>query len=118
VELASGQSFAIGGLIQNTGNYANNSVPGLGDIPVIGELFKSDQFSHDETELVIIVTPYIVTPVSGRLAAPTDALIGPSGGGLIDAPHPLTAPVGGGAVSGAQQGQMGGLAGPAGFGVE
>ena len=118
VELASGQSFAIGGLIQNTGNLANQSVPGLGDIPVIGELFKSDQFSHGESELVIIVTPYIVSPVSGKLAAPTDALMGPSGAGFVDAPHPLTAPVDGAAGPGAPQGQMGGLAGPAGFGVE
>ncbi|MFI5461662.1 MAG: type II and III secretion system protein family protein, partial [Isosphaerales bacterium] len=118
VELASGQSFAIGGLIQNTGNLSNQSVPGLGDIPVLGELFKSDQFTHDESELVIIVTPYIVTPVSGKLAAPTDALMGPSGGGFVDAPHPLAAPVGSGTGSLVPQGQMGGLAGPAGFGVE
>jgi len=118
VELASGQSFAIGGLIQNTGNISNQSVPGLGDIPVLGELFKSDQFTHDESELVIIVTPYIVTPVSGKLAAPTDALIGPSGGGFVDAPQPMSAPVGSGTGSLVPQGQMGGLAGPAGFGVE
>jgi pilus assembly protein CpaC len=118
VELASGQSFAIGGLIQNTGSIANQSVPGLGDIPILGELFKSDKFQSDESELIIIVTPYIVTPVSGRLAAPTDALMGPSGQGLIDAPQPTTAPVGNGAGAAAPQGQMGGLAGPAGFGVE
>jgi len=119
VELASGQSFAIGGLIQNTGNVANQSVPGLGDIPILGELFNSNQFQHDETELIIIVTPYIVTPVSGKLAAPTDALMGPSGSGPIDAPQPSTAPPAGAAgSSGAPQGQVGGLAGPAGFGVE
>jgi pilus assembly protein CpaC len=118
LELASGQSFAIGGLIENTGSIANQSVPGLGDIPVLGELFKSDKFTHDESELIIICTPYIVAPVSGKLAAPTDALFGPSGSGVIDAPQPIVAPSAGAAGSGAPQGQMGGLAGPAGFGVE
>ncbi len=126
VELASGQSFAIGGLIQNTGNLANQKVPGLGDIPIIGELFNSDQFTHDESELIIIVTPYIVKPVSGRLAAPTDALMGPSGRGAIDDPgQPEVAPSASSGISGGgstpnnpPQSPSGGLAGPAGFVVE
>jgi pilus assembly protein CpaC len=114
IELASGQSFAIAGLIQNNSKLANNSVPGLGDIPVLGELFKSDKFQRDQTELVIIVTPYIVTPVSARLPAPTDGTIVPQTSGLnpqggTSGILPPTQP---------QQSQAGGLNGPAGFGVE
>lgn len=93
-------------------------MPGLGDIPVLGELFKSDKFQTDEFELIIIVTPYIVTPVSGKLAAPTDALLGPSGQGIVDAPQPTITPAPNGQGAAAPQGQVGGLAGPAGFGVE
>ena len=49
--------------------------PGLGDVPVLGGLFKSDRFQREESELVIIVTPYVVRPISRqRLAAPTDGL--------------------------------------------
>ncbi len=72
VELGSGQSFAIGGLIRS---YQNNDVskyPFLGDIPVLGALFTSTRFRNSETELVIIVTPYLVKPSSEQLAAPTD----------------------------------------------
>jgi pilus assembly protein CpaC len=80
VELASGQSFAIAGLIQNNSRIDADKVPGLGDIPILGELFKSDSFQRDESELVILVTPYIVQPVSApRMAAPTDATDGPEG---------------------------------------
>jgi pilus assembly protein CpaC len=76
VELGSGQSFAIAGLLQN--NVTNNisKFPGLGDIPVLGTLFRSTRFQRDESELVIIVTPYIVRPVSNqRMAAPTDGFV-------------------------------------------
>jgi pilus assembly protein CpaC len=80
VELASGQSFAIAGLIQNNTRHNADKVPGLGDIPILGELFKSDRFQRQESELVILVTPYIVEPVSDRrLAAPTDATFGAEG---------------------------------------
>ena len=70
VELASGQSFAIAGLIQN--NVTNNiqKLPWLGDLPLLGALFRSSQFQRNQTELVIVVTPYIVKPVAGR---PRDA---------------------------------------------
>jgi len=55
-------------------------VPGLGDIPILGDLFKSDKFQRQESELVILVTPYIVQPVSApRMAAPTDATTGDEG---------------------------------------
>ena len=56
-----------------------NKFPGLSDLPVLGALFNSNSFRRDETELVIIVTPYIVRPVSpGKLAAPTDGLVEPN----------------------------------------
>ena len=74
VELGSGQSFAIAGLLQDSTTLAATGIPFLGDIPILGALFRSDSFQRNETELVIVVTPYIVRPVSDpdRLAAPTD----------------------------------------------
>ena len=72
VELGSGQSFAIGGLIRSYQNNDVNKYPFLGDLPVIGALFTSTKFRNSETELVIIVTPYLVKPSSEQLAAPTD----------------------------------------------
>lgn len=78
VELGSGQSFAIAGLIQNNVTHDISKFPGLGDVPVLGGLFKSDRFQREESELVIIVTPYIVKPINNqRLAAPTDGLESP-----------------------------------------
>ncbi len=78
VELGSGQSLAIAGLIQNNVTHDISKFPALGDIPVLGGLFRSDRFQRDESELVIIVTPYIVSPVSrSRLAAPTDGFSPP-----------------------------------------
>jgi pilus assembly protein CpaC len=78
VDLASGQSLAIAGLLQNNYTQSLSKFPGLGNVPVLGALFRSDSFEHDETELVIIVTPYIVKPSSGRLAAPTDGYAPPT----------------------------------------
>jgi pilus assembly protein CpaC len=78
VELASGQSFAIGGLIRRTFETDVNNVPWLGDIPILGALFRSSRFQKNESELVIIVTPYIVRASSARLKAPTDRLAPPS----------------------------------------
>ena len=73
VELGSGQSFAIAGLLQADTNQTVNETPGLADIPVLGALFRSTDFRRRETELVIIVTPYLVRPVSSAaLAVPTD----------------------------------------------
>jgi pilus assembly protein CpaC len=81
VELASGQSFAIAGLVQSTNNINAEEVPGLGDIPILGELFKSDQFQHNESELVIMATPYVVQPISNPAAPalPTDSVMGAEG---------------------------------------
>ena len=78
VELGSGESFALAGLLQHTAEQDISKVPLLGDIPIIGALFRSNRFQRNETELVIIVTPYLVNPVPTRLAAPTDGLIHPS----------------------------------------
>ncbi len=70
VELASGQSFAIAGLLQNNLERELQKFPGLGDIPVLGALFRSDKFRRQETELIIIVTPYIVNPVKNGIQIP------------------------------------------------
>ncbi len=79
VELGSGQSFAIAGLLQNNITNSLQKFPWLGDVPILGSLFRSTQFQRDESELVIIVTPYVVRPVSSkRVAAPTDGFIAPS----------------------------------------
>ncbi len=80
VELGTGQSFAIGGLLQNNVTSQVSRYPGLGDIPVLGVLFRSTQFQRNETELVIIVTPTIVRPAAGpgALRSPTDAVSAPS----------------------------------------
>ena len=80
IELGSGQSFAIAGLIQDNFNTTVRRYPGLGDIPILGALFRSSTFQRNESELVIIVTPYIVRP-AGRgtaLGAPSDLLTAPS----------------------------------------
>ncbi len=74
VELGSGQSFAIAGLLEKTSTDATSGIPGAGEIPVIGALFKSNDFQRGESELVIIVTPYLVKPTNGpdQLQLPTD----------------------------------------------
>jgi len=80
VELGSGESFAIAGLLQNEVSNSVNKFPWLGDLPILGSLFRSQSFNNDETELVIIVTPYIVSPVSDpkALLTPTEGLEIPS----------------------------------------
>ncbi len=74
IELGSGQSFAIAGLLQRSSTQAIQGLVGLQDTPVLGALFRSERFAREETELVIIVTPYLVRPVAApqMLAAPTD----------------------------------------------
>jgi pilus assembly protein CpaC len=63
VDLASGQSFALAGLLQSNRQNNLRKFPGLGDVPILGELFRSRRFERNETELVVIVTPYLVRPV-------------------------------------------------------
>ena len=79
VEVASGQSFAIAGLLDNNQTQTINKYPLLGDMPILGALFRSDRYQNGQTELVIIITPYIVKPNSNQqLAMPTDGLSPPS----------------------------------------
>ena len=79
VELGSGQSFAIGGLLSTDIESAISKYPGVGDIPVLGTLFRSTRFQRNETELVILVTPYLVRPVNEpEMALPTDGYRAPS----------------------------------------
>jgi pilus assembly protein CpaC len=68
VELGSGQSFAVAGLLQDNVTQSDSGLPQLGDVPVLGALFRSDKFIRNETELVIIVTPYVAKPVDDPTA--------------------------------------------------
>ncbi|RAI59355.1 type II and III secretion system protein family protein [Roseicella frigidaeris] len=79
VELGSGQSFAIAGLLQDNVRALGRALPGIGEVPVLGALFRSDRFQRNETELVIIITPYVVRPTSSPVAlrAPTDGYVPP-----------------------------------------
>jgi pilus assembly protein CpaC len=73
VELPSGGSMMIAGLVSDDVRQTYNSVPGLSKIPVLGTLFRSRDFVRNESEVVVIVTPYLVKPVArNQLAAPTD----------------------------------------------
>ncbi|WP_414445352.1 type II and III secretion system protein family protein [Burkholderia sp. 22PA0106] len=76
VELASGQSFAIAGLLQSNTSNSIAQVPGLGSLPILGKLFSSKSFQSNKTEIVIIVTPYLANPVDPkRLRSPIDSLV-------------------------------------------
>jgi pilus assembly protein CpaC len=74
VELGSGETFAIAGMLQTVTNNNDNGLPGLGDTPIIGALFKSNSMTREQTELVIIVTPILVRPVQNmaQLHTPAD----------------------------------------------
>ncbi len=75
VEMRDGESFAIAGLLQDDFTDLNGQVPWLGDIPVLGALFRSAEYQRNQSELVIIVTPHLVTPTRGEaLALPTDRI--------------------------------------------
>ncbi|MFM2356549.1 MAG: hypothetical protein RLZZ528_2285 [Pseudomonadota bacterium] len=79
VEMRDGESFAIAGLLQDDFVDLNGQVPWLGDIPVLGALFRSADYRRRQTELVIIVTPHLVSPVRGEvLALPTDRVAPPT----------------------------------------
>jgi len=73
VELGSGQSLMIAGLLRNHNTNTIDRAPFLGNLPIIGALFRSTRFQRNETELVIVITPYLVRPVSAnQIALPTD----------------------------------------------
>jgi pilus assembly protein CpaC len=73
VELRDGQSFAIAGLVDDRVTRVTNKVPGLGDLPVLGQLFRSQSFNKSKTELLVLVTPRIVHPL-----APGEVPAGPA----------------------------------------
>ncbi|MGB5078544.1 MAG: type II and III secretion system protein family protein [Sphingorhabdus sp.] len=78
VELGSGQSIMIAGLLSNQMGSSVDKMPGAGDIPVLGALFKSNGWRRNETELMIVITPYLVKPVSdSEIMLPTDGLHSP-----------------------------------------
>ena len=114
VDLASGQSFALAGLLMHDTSQDISKVPWLGDIPILGALFRSNKFQNNESELVVIVTPYLVTPATTALASPTDGFMIPHDAQQVlwgdtwrrSLPAPARGPLGAG-------GQ--GLIGPAGF---
>ncbi len=78
VELGNGQSMTLAGLLQRDVNQDIAKVPGLGDIPILGALFRSSDYRRQETELLIVVTPYIVKPTDGRIPLPTDGFQPPN----------------------------------------
>jgi pilus assembly protein CpaC len=79
VELASGQSFMIAGLLKNGTSTSTDKTPFLGDVPILGALFKSDRFRRSETELVIVITPYLVKPMqTADVRLPTDGYQAPT----------------------------------------
>lgn len=79
VEMRDGESFAIAGLLQDDFRNINGQVPWLGDVPILGALFRSAEYQRNQSELVIIITPHLVTPTRGEaLALPTDRVRPPT----------------------------------------
>jgi pilus assembly protein CpaC len=78
VQLGDGQSFAIAGLIKNNSTQSISRFPGLGDVPILGVLFRSTEFQKDQTELVFVVTPRLVKPAQTAILLPTDVHTPPS----------------------------------------
>jgi len=114
IELGSGESFALAGLLRNNSTQNVTKVPWLGDVPVLGALFRSEQFQRNESELVIIITPYLVKPSETALATPMDGYVAPHDAQQVingdfyrqGLPAPARGPIGAGGKS---------LIGPAGF---
>ena len=100
IELGSGQSFMIAGLMSNSSQSTIDKIPGAGDVPILGTLFRSQQFQKGQTELVIVVTPYLVRPVDdSEIVLPTDGfqnadlgsqfLLNQESGGQTNTPRPM-----------------------------
>lgn len=102
VQLRDGETFAIGGLIRNNVTEAIKAFPGLGELPVLGALFRSNEFQTDRSELLFIITPRLVKPLPPNYVLPTDSFIQPSRGDYFlngrmegtEKPAPATAPAG------------------------
>ncbi len=77
VQLNDGQSFAIGGLIKNNTTANIKGLPVLGEVPVLGALFRSTDFQQDKTELLFVITPHLVKPLPPNYALPTDSVTDP-----------------------------------------
>ncbi len=113
IELRDGQTFAIAGLLQN--NFSDNleQFPWLGDIPILGLLFRSSEYQRDETELVILVTPYLVKPAPAQaFATAADTFVPPSDAdifvfGLLEAPESGRGQASGGQGAGGISGRAG-----------
>jgi pilus assembly protein CpaC len=94
VQLQDGQSLAIAGLIKNNVTESVSRIPLLGDLPILGALFRSSEFKNDRTELMFLITPRLVKPIEGPVALPTDSFKPPSrtefflGGKLEGSGHP------------------------------
>jgi pilus assembly protein CpaC len=73
-----GQSFAIGGLVKNNVTHNIRALPFLGEVPILGALFRSTDFQTDKTELLFVVTPRLVKPLPADYRLPTDAYIQPT----------------------------------------
>src|SRR5690606_37630960 len=78
VQLMDGQSLAIAGLIKNNVTETVRKLPILGELPILGALFRSSEFQTDRTELMFLITPRLVKPLAGEVALPTDAFTPPN----------------------------------------
>jgi pilus assembly protein CpaC len=98
VELSDGQTIGIAGLVNENMRTAVNKFPGLGDVPILGQLFRSQRFQKGETELVILVTPKLAKPIKpSDVKLPTDAIVEPTNAeffleGRIEGRKPAQAP--------------------------
>lgn len=101
VQLRDGETFAIGGLIKNNVTEAIKALPVVGELPVLGALFRSSEFQADRSELLFIVTPHLVKPMAGAPILPTDGYVEPSRaefllGGRLEGSAPAAPPQSGG----------------------
>jgi pilus assembly protein CpaC len=80
VQLMDGQSLAIAGLIKNNVTETVRKLPVLGEIPILGALFRSSEFQSDRSELMFVITPRLVRPIAGDMALPTDSFVPPTRG--------------------------------------
>lgn len=99
VQLMDGQSFAIGGLIKNNVTSNLTAFPVLGELPILGALFRSTSFKNDRSELVFVITPHLVKPLPPNYALPTDSYVPPTRTDMIvngrlegQPPQPAEAP--------------------------
>lgn len=108
VQLGDGQSLAIAGLIKNNANESIQRVPGLGDLPILGALFRSASFQKDQTELVFVITPHLIKPLPAHYSLPTDSFVQPGYTdfflkGRLEGPSPpASAPAAGGGFEGSK----------------